>query len=389
MITPSPGPDYDFSTYYVAGLLTLERSPEDAFSYEKINLRYRKLQTKEKTGPFLYSPVYLLPSTLLALLPHPAAKWVNHILTLAALTLLFALIVRRLNLWWEKLLLVLFFWFSHIVLSQFLYQNWSVFLALFTLLAWNRTLRGCSFSAGLFWSLTIHLKPYMAFLLLPLWLTKKFRALGFTLLFLILLSMVTLPVTGFRSYRAYTSKITDLSSSGTTPYFNQVSLQATTARFLTPPMEWLRPSGPVDAPWIRYMLVLSFPFMLLILLAIGNRIETLLGVTVIFILLFIPHAWDHMEILLLPLLPLLPRRMFVTFFVFTTGIFLPIGIWLGTANPYDLVVHHLLQQVLVEHLNPLALKSFLLFFPFLNLFCLGGILLKRSDLLSSSTKTPL
>ncbi|GEM_PF-3289237 len=265
----------------------------------------------------------------------------------------------------RQIALFIVFLTSHLTLSQFLYQNWTVLLALLLLVAWIRTRKENNFSASLIWALLIHLKIYMGILLLPLFLSGKGRTARLAILWTILLALIVLPFIGSSPFLAY-GKALASAGSGMTSFFNQVSIPATILRFSQPPREWVRPEGPVDAPLLASLFYLGLPALFLILLLWKTDLDHRLGATLIYVLLFVPHVWDHMMLLLLLLLPFLQW-----------GFFLALSILFALTYFYDTVVHQLLYMILVENLPLLSLRSFLLFFPFLTVLTLGGLLKSR------------
>jgi hypothetical protein len=367
--TRPPGSDYDFGTYYAAGLLVREGVPEASFDGTAVTERYQAVRGPERRkGAFLYSPLYLLPAAALSYLPYREAELVNHALTLAALALLLYLILERTRSPGMKLLLFLAFALAHAVSIQFLYQNWSFLLVALLALAWRATERGSPL-APLWWALALHLKVIAGLFLVPLLLAGRKRLVASIVAVAILLAALALPVVGLGSYTALADRLGSVAGAGVTPFYNKLSLQATIARFLRDdPREWLAPRNPVDHPAVRYLFWLSLPAFLYLLYRLRRDETRALALTIPYLLLFTQQVWDHTQLLLflLFLIPALARPPTVV-----------LALLLCASVSYGPAIDQLLVQVFSGLRPPSALRGALLFYPALSVLAAVALLGRR------------
>ena len=156
-----------------------------------------------------------------------------------------------------------------------------------------------------------------------------------------------------------------LSAWGVTPFYNKISLQATIGRFMTEPMEWFTPQGPVVHPLVRWLLPASLPF------SLGQiwwrRKDWLWGVAVTtpYLLLFNPQTWEHTELLLLLVLPVLGTR---------TAVLLSVMLCAGFFYR-DVIIAQAL-YILRDGNSGQLLRLVLLYYPLLNLIALVSLILQ-------------
>lgn len=300
---------YDFCSYYTAGLLALEGEPERAYSNVEIRTRhYQAHGIQKRIGAFLYSPVLLFPCAALASLPSGAAELANHILTLLSLGIILFLMLESARGPLLEIAFCLVLLLSHLVMVQFLYRNWSFLLVALIALAWYLSSKGRSLAASVCWGAAIHLKVFAALFVVPLVVGGRRRLAGMVVGVTVLMALLTLPFFGFDVWGTFARMMRELSAWGVTPFYNKISLQATIGRFLTEPMEWFKPQGPVTHPLVRWLLPASLPFYLGLIWWRRKDWSWGVAVTIPYLLLFNPQTWEHTELLLLLVLPVLGTR---------------------------------------------------------------------------------
>jgi hypothetical protein len=361
------GPPYDFCTYYTAGLVAQETGSEDVYDLGHLNRRHKELHpdTGLRIGGFYYSPIYLAPATLLSRLDFDSSRMANQFLTLLALGGLLFLLLERTPSLTLRVLLCLCFVVADPVSNQFIYQNWSAFLALFVALAMTLTLRGALWPAALFWALAMHLKVYTALFLLPLLFIGRRKLTATALAAALALAVLSLPWVGLGAYGGYLAEMKQEAGGGVTYFFNQISLQGTIGRYFFSPPDWVTSNKPLESPLLQYLFWLSLPFFAAALYYLRKDQARALALTVPYLLLFIPKIWDHTEILFFTLFSLaaLPRR----FALLST-------VYLCVSWSYFPLVQHLLLEVLQGQRGPGVVHALLLFYPFLNLLAAAVIL---------------
>lgn len=392
----------DFCSYYAAGLLANEGDAAAPYDLDRLNRRHLELHPVKgrRVGTFYYSPIFLIPASLLARLDFDVARVVNQILILLSLggILYFALEPPRPK--WLLALVWLAFVLGDPIRIQFLYQNWTAHFVLLIVIALRQTLRGRYGAAVLFWALAIHLKLYAALFLVPLWLLHvpgentartedgaKLRvrwggtrrlALGVLAVFFLLLAL-PIPWTGPGAPVSFLSALGTEAGGGFTVFYNQISIPATLARFARTPVEWVTSNRLVESLPLQALIwaaLAGFAFAAWKLGKLPTRSRgsaqvpvqapaRALALTVPFLLLFVPKIWDHGELLFFALFALgvLTKRVEA----FAAGFFV-------LTFAYFPLVQYLLEQALRAEITPFQVQALLFSYPLLNLLAAADIL---------------
>lgn len=356
---------YDFCTYYVSGLLLMEGEPEKAFTEEGLRARHEELHFRRQNGAFLYSPLYLFPSAVLALLPFRGAEVANHAIALVSLGLLLFLLLQRSRSLILEGALCLVFLLSHVVSCQFDYQNWSFLLAVLVALGWHLTRKESKWGSAFSWAAAAHLKIYAGLFLVVLGVSGRRRVALRSLGVVVLLALLTLPFVGLASWQAMFDTLAEFAKDGVTPFHHKVSLQGTIARYLGHPGIWSNPEAGVRHPVLTWLLPVSLPIFLALVWRRRGDWEWAVAATIPYLLLFNPTTWDHSEILFLVVLPALPLRM---------ALFL-CALLCASWFYFDIVWWRFIGIVRDGHSGALA-QAVLLFYPLLNLLALTSLLLQ-------------
>ena len=365
LLTVPASPHGDLCSYYSAGLVANEAGTVESFDLKRLNERHRSIHSGRRVGPFLYSPLYLAPARMLATQEFVTAERINQLGIAMALGGLLFLILESTTPLSLRLLLCLAFALGNPVRVQFIYLNWSAWLALFLGLALFLTARKRTWPAALAWALAIHLKAYVGLFLLPLLLTGKRKLAGAIVACGLGLSAVSLLWSSPSSYTGYLRTLFAESAGGVSYFFNQVSIQPTLARYFAAPREWPGSNRPIESVSLELLFWISLPLFAYAVYRLRDRWRTALALTVPYLLLFIPKIWDHTQILFftLFLLAVLPRRAAVI-----SGLLL-IASWAY----FPLVQRHLLELLQGEG-SLVATHALLLFYPLLNLLAAAALL---------------
>ncbi len=357
-------PHSDFCSYYTAGRLVAEGSPETAFDFAALRARHRELHGPGfGVGPFLYSPLYLVPSALFGQLPFEAAMERNRILGVLALAGGLAFVLLRLPSWRWEIAVSAAFAIAHPSWVQLGYQNWSFLLFFLLSAAWYFGERARAGPAALFWALAIHLKAFVGLGALALLIVGRRRIVLAATILSVLLAALALPWTGVESYRRFGAFLRGRGDAGVTPFYNKVSLQATLARFESEPREWIAARSPVATLPIRALFWVALPLLALGVYHLRRSPDAALAFTYAGMLLVVPQIWDHTEIVLFLLLPAIRAR--------ERGLLVAL---LAASVGYNGLVQPLLAEVVRGDTPAFVLQSLLLFFPAANLLALGGAL---------------
>jgi hypothetical protein len=366
-LTIPTGRPFDFCTYYSAGSLANDTGPAAAYDLELLNRRHGEVHSDSgrRVGSFYYSPLFLVPASLLARLDLGTAQMLNQMLMLLALGGIFYLVLEQERPKWLLVLLFVVFIASGPVRIQFLYQNWTVFLVLVVALALRQTVCGADRSAAVLWALAFHLKLFAGLFLVPLWLIGKRGIVARSLALFVLLLALLLPWTGFEGPLTYLGSLAEEAGGGMTVFRNQISLPAALARLARPPIEWVTSNDPVDSLALRALVWLSLGAFVFAVWKLRKDSTRALALTVPYLLLFLPKMWDHGQLLFLALfvVAVLPRRLevFAAAYLILSGSYFPL-------------VEDLLLEVLREEASPLRLQALLLFYPLLNLLAAASLL---------------
>ena len=298
----------DICSYYSAGLLAREGPPEAAYETAELEARHRMVHDLgQRAGPFLYSPVWLLPAELLASRPLPdairAQRWAG---ALALGVGLFAVLVALQSISLQFAVAAAFA-LSHTAWVQLIYGNWSfllfMLLAVAGLAIGGRFVRGGAIAAAL----ALHLKPFVLFALAPAALARR-RLAAATAALAVLLAAAVLPATGFAPWKKIGVFLAGRGVAGVTPFYSKSSLAANLARTTTVPREWVQSSRPVETVPVRAAFWLGLPLLVWGTLRLREQPSQAFAFGIAWMLLFVPQVWEHTEILLFAALPALARR---------------------------------------------------------------------------------
>ena len=357
-------PLFDFCTYYAAGTLVRDGEPAAAYDSIRLKQRHQELHPGPRgVGPFFYSPLYLLPSAAFARWPLPAADRLNRWLGVFCLGAGLAFVLLRLETARGQFAAAAAFVLAHPVWVQLIYGNWTFVLFALLAAAWWLERRGHERAAAIAWALAVHLKLYALFGLAALAVAGRRRLLVRTATAWLALALFALPWSGVESYRSYLSDLYAASAAGLTPFYNQVSLQATVARFASEPRAWLAPRGPIEIPGLEWLFAAGLAVLVLGAARLRRAPEAALAFALAWTLLFVPQIWDHSEILLFVLLPALTPRHAIA-----------IGALLAASVVYNAYLQPLLGATLAGETSPTAMRMLLLYFPSLNLLALAAAL---------------
>ncbi len=354
----------DFCSYYSAGRLTLAGSATDAYDPAALEATHRAIHdVGRRAGPFLYSPLLLLPSAAFAALPLPAAEAANRALGAVALGGGLLAVLLALGRWPERLATALAFGLAHATAAQLAYENWTFLL--FALLAASALAarRDRPVWAGLAAAAAIHLKAFTVFALAPLVAGRRRRVVVWAALLGALLVVASVLVVGAGPWARFAELLGGAGGAGVTPYYNKCSLAANLARWSTGPREWVAARGPVGSWPVRSAFFVGLPLLAWGSWRLRRRPEPALAFGIAWTLLFVPQIWEHTEILLFATLPALaPRWRW------------PVIALLAATCFYGGIQQELLRAVLAGARPPASLAALLLLYPSLNLLVLGAAL---------------
>lgn len=298
----------DLCSYYAAGLLAREGEPAAAYEPQRLEARHRAVHDLgQRAGPFLYSPLWLIPSAWLAAAPLPGAIAAARVAGGVALWFGLFFVLLAVDGWKVRLAVAAAFLLSHAAWVQLIYGNWSFLLfALLAPVAFSLR-RGSTRAATIAAALALHLKPFVLFALAPAAVTRRRFAAGVAAL-AVLAGALVLPWTGVAPWSRFGAFLAGRGAAGVTPFYSKSSLAANLARLATEPRDWVAPRGPVETLPVRAAFWLGLP--LLVWGARRLRAEPVpaLSFGLAWTLLFVPQVWEHTEILLFAALPGLARR---------------------------------------------------------------------------------
>ncbi len=361
----APAPVHsDFCSYHAAGRLVLEGRAVEAYDAAALEKVHRATHdVGRRAGPFLYSPLLLLPSALFATAPLPLAAAANRVVAAVALGLGLFLILAALDGWRWRLAVAIAFALAHATSVQLLYENWTFLL--FALLAAGALAlaRDRPLAAGAVAAAAVHLKALALFAFLPLAAGNRRRVLAWAALAGLVLTGISVAATGIEPWRKYGSFLVSRGEAGVTPYYNKSSLAANLARIETEPRDWVSARRAVDSIPVRAVFWLALP-----LLGWGAwRLRATPGAAYAFgiawTLLFVPQIWEHTEVLLIAALPALGARWRAAAVAL-----------LGASFFYGELQQTLLREVLAGTRSAATLQALLLFYPVLGSMVLVGAL---------------
>jgi len=370
LLARAPSGSYlDFCSYYSAGRLAAAGEPEAAYDGGRLAAMHREVHPGGRSpGPFLYSPLYLLPARWLAVLPIESALRASQWLGAACLGLGLAALLRAFESLALQLAIAATFVVAHPVWVQLIYQNWTYALFLVLAVAGWAMRRERPATAELAWALALHLKVFFGFGLVALWVAGRRRVAISAVALAVFLSALSLPAVGVASWQRWSANLRHAESLGVRPFYNKVSVAATVARFDTEPRDWIAPRRPVTRPVVRWAMWIGLPFWLLGLHRLRRSPEAALAFTYAWILLAVPQIWDHTEIVLFLALPALAVR----------HRWLLVGL-LAASAAYNPVLQPMLIAAARGDGSALAVRIFLSLFALLNLLVAAMALAARDD----------
>jgi alpha-1,2-mannosyltransferase len=354
----------DFCSYYAAGRLTLEGRGVEAYDPAALEAAHRAIHdVGRRAGPYLYSPLLLVPSAAFALLPLPAAEAANRALGAVALGGGLLAVLLALGGWPERCATALAFGLSHPVAAQLAYENWTFLLFALLAVAALAARRERPVWAGLAAAAAVHLKAFTVFTLAPLIGGRRRRVVLWATLLAALLLAASIPVVGGRSWITYGEMLASTGGAGVTPYYNKCSLAANLARLSTGPRDWVAARGPVGTWPVRSAFWIGLPLLAWGSWRLRRSPEAGLAFGIGWTLLFVPQIWEHTEILLFAAVPALASRWRW-----------PVLALLAATCFYGGLQQGLLRDVLAATRPPLSLAALLLLYPSLNLLVLAAAL---------------
>jgi hypothetical protein len=361
----APAPVHsDFCSYYAAGRLTLEGRAAAAYDAAELERTHRAVHDiGRRAGPFLYSPLTLLPAAALATAPLPEAAAVNRWLGAAALGGGLLLVLLALDGVAAAAATALVFVLAHATQVQLVYENWTFALFALTAGAALAARRGRPALAGALAACAVHLKAFVVFAVVPLAAGRRRRVLAWTALVGALLVVVSIAATGVEPWRLFAGQLAGGAEHGVTPFYNKCSLAANLARLASEPREWVAARAPVESWPVRAVFWFGVPLLVWGSWRLRRAPEPALAFGLAWTLLFVPQIWEHTELLLFAVLPALASRWRA---IVLGGLALTLF--------YGGLQQELLRAVLSGTRPAAALEALLLLYPFLNLLVLGAAL---------------
>lgn len=298
----------DLCSYYSAGMLVREGSAASVYDRAELERRHREVHDlRQNAGPFLYSPLLLLPAAWVATTPYPEAARHHRIAGALALALgLFAVLLALESLA-MRIAVAGAFTLAHASWVQLIYANWSFFLFALTAAAMLALVRERAAPVALAGALAMHLKAFAIFAFVPLAFARRRLAVALVAV-AVLLAALVLPFTGFAPWSRFGSFLAQQAGAGVTPYYSKSSLAANLARLSTEPRAWVAPRAPVRSFPVRGVFWAGLPLLAWASWRLRARPPAALACGIAWTLLFVPQIWEHTEILLFAALPALPRR---------------------------------------------------------------------------------
>lgn len=361
----APAPVHsDFCSYYAAGQLVREGRAGAAYDGAELERTHRAIHdVGRRAGPFLYSPLLLVPAAAFATAPLPAAAAANRVLCAAALGGGLLLVLLAVPGTWSRIAVAGAFAVAHVTSIQLVYENWTT--VLFALLAGAALAlhRNRPLAAGLLGAGAIHLKAFAVFALAPLAAGARRRVVVWTVAAGTLLALASALVVGVEPWRRFVLQLAGAGEAGVTPYYNKCSLAANLARLSSEPREWVSARAPVESLPVRALFWAALPLAAWGAWRLRRAPEAAFAFGLAWTLLFVPQIWEHTELLLFAALPaLLPRWRRVALALLAATFF------------YGGLQQGLLREVLSGARPAISLAALLLFYPSLNLLVLGAAL---------------
>lgn len=354
----------DFCTYYAAGGSVLAGDPAAAFDPARLEARHRATHDLgQRAGPFLYSPLLLLPAALFAEEALPEAQHANRLLGAAALGAgLFALLLGIDGVG-ARAAVAASFALAHASWVQLVYANWTFLLFALLAAAGLALARGRPLVAGVAAAAAIHVKAFALFAVAGLALGRRWRTLGWTAAAGLLLVALSLPATGLEPWRRFATFLGGTAGAGVTPFYTKSSLAANLARLDAEPREWVAARRPVETLPVRAAFWVGLPLLGYGAWRLRAAPPASFAFGVAWLLLFVPQVWEHTEVLLFLALPALaPRWRWLMATLLAATFFY---------NDYQ---QELLGELLRGERGPASLAALLWLYPFLNLLALAALL---------------
>lgn len=349
----------DLCSYYAAGLLARGGDPAAAFDAAALERRHREVHDLgQRTGPFLYSPLFLGPAAALAGDPLPEAARRHRIAGAALLGLGLFAVLLALERLAAQVAVAAAFALAHAAWVQLVYANWSFALFAFVAAVMLALVRGRGRLAIVAGALAIHLKPFVLFAFVPLVAARRRLVVAIGVVTL-LLAGLALPFTGTAPWAKFGSFLAGRGAAGVTPFYSKSSLAANVARLGTEVREWVAPRRAVDSPAVKAVFWAGLPLLLWGARRLRDRPAAAFAFGLAWILLFVPQIWEHTEILLFAALPALAHR---------TQLLLAAVLALTVS--YNSAQQRLLAAALSGESGEAAVRALLWLYPLLALFVL-------------------
>lgn len=300
-------PSHGSASYYTASRLLLEgENVADFYDDDWFSSKV------EDYVPGVYE-IYLvnMPTTALVFLPianfdYETAKIIWTIFNILLLTVVFGLIINKLNLegaWLPSAFIILLAFqplYSNIAFGQ-------VYILIFFLLvlAWFAYESGNELLLGISIGLVFILKTAGIFLLILLVIKKKWRALLWFFAIVLFLFAVTLPIFGIESWSAYFNKLLDYSSSPTLSVTAYQTIHSFFHHFFVLDGQW-NPAPLVNLPLLGKSMTIIFTLIILnvaLIIAIkSKKSELVFGSFIIVGIILSPPSIDyHYMLMLIPI----------------------------------------------------------------------------------------
>lgn len=300
-------PIHGSASYYTASRLLLEgENVADFYDDDWFSSKV------EDYVPGVYE-IYLvnMPTTALVFLPianfdYETAKIIWTIFNILLLTVVFGLIINKLNLegaWLPSAFIILLAFqplYSNIAFGQ-------VYILIFFLLvlAWFAYESGNELLLGISIGLVFILKTAGIFLLILLVIKKKWRALLWFFAIVLFLFAVTLPIFGIESWSAYFNKLLDYSSSPTLSVTAYQTIHSFFHHFFVLDGQW-NPAPLVNLPLLGKSMTIIFTLIILnvaLIIAIkSKKSELVFGSFIIVGIILSPPSIDyHYMLMLIPI----------------------------------------------------------------------------------------
>ena len=304
-------PSHGFASYYTASKLLIEG--EDVADFYDDDYFSSKV---EDYVPGVYE-IYLvnLPTTALVFLPvanfdYKTAKTIWTIFNILLLTVVFGLIINKLNLEgaWIPLAFLLLLAFQPLY-ANIAFGQVYIFIFFFLVLAWFAYESGNELLLGISIGLVFILKTAGIFLLILIVIKKKWRSLLWFFAVALFLFVVTLPIFGVDSWSAYLNVLLKYTSSPTLSVTAYQTIHSFFHHLFVFDKQW-NPAPLINLPLLGKSMTIFFSTLILVItifIAFKNKKSDLaFGSFIIMGIILSPPSIDyHYMLMLIPILILL------------------------------------------------------------------------------------